>query len=257
MAMEVIKVYITGHQHSNVIGHAFAEGCKGQVVPPHNLLPGKAAFYGILRGTGEILKQCEWVHRDYYYIDHGYFLPGHYDGYYRITHNGRQCSGYGERPPDRWESLNIGLRPWRRKGKHILICPLTGAIGDFYQIDPDRWLQTISGEISRFTDRPIVVKPKTQGDLRESLKDCWCLVTHSSNAAVDALLEGVPVITLGESACQPVSWDFETIENSVWPDREPWAYNLAYNQFTLDEMRNGAAWGILEEVDDRRVYRLG
>ena len=242
-----VKVYTTNHQHSRVICTAFAEGCGGQIVPAHRLLDGPAAMYGILRGTGEIIKECEFVGRDFYYIDHGYLSPGHYDGFYRVTKNGMQAEGMIEKPPDRWEALNLELRPWRRKGRHILVCPLTGAVGSFLGIDPQKWIESVTREISQHTARPIQVKQKGEGELKDSLLDCWCLVTHSSNAAVDALRDGVPVITLGDSAAWDVAWAFENIEKPIWPDREPWLFWLAYQQFSLSEMRDGTAWKILTD----------
>ncbi len=246
--------YTTDHQHSKVIMSAFAEGCKGRIVPPAQLLDGPAAMYGILRGTGEILKQCEWVQRDYYYLDHGYFKAGHYNGFYRVTKNGRQADLPDEReyryPDDRFRKLGLPLAGWRKSGRHIVVIPLTGAVANFYGINPDQWLRTVTTELSRHTSRPIVVKPKGDGDIRDSLKDCWALVTHSSNSAVDAIADGVPSVVLGESACEAVSWTFEDLEKPWWPERECWVNALAYHQFTLDEMRNGTAWKILNDRID-------
>ena len=235
-----------GFQHSRVIMAAFAEGCKGQIVPPIKLLDGPAAMYGILRGTGEIIRQCEWMGRDYYYIDHGYLKAGHYGGYYRVTKNARQADILDERvstpPSDRLERLGVNLRPWRRHGNHILVIPVTGAVGNFYGVDENQWLAAAVSEISNHTDRPILTKPKGQGSLQDALKNCWCVVTHSSNVAVDALIEGVPVITLGESVCNTISWNFADIEKPYWPERDWWLRAVCYNQWTLDEMRSGECW---------------
>lgn len=244
------RCYATEHQHSRVIMHAFAQGCKGQIVPPLRLYDGPAAMYGILRGTGEIVKQCEWVGRDYYYIDHGYFKPGHYEGYYRITRNGRQASiNSEERKADRFNGLGVSIKPWRKRGRNVLVIPLTGAIAAFHGINPKQWLDTVCEEVSKHTDRPIIVKPKDEGTIRNALVDCWCLVTDSSNTAVDALIEGVPVVALGESVCKPVSWKLEHIEKPWWPEREIWARAVAWHQFTLSEMRDGTAWNVLQGAD--------
>lgn len=123
-----------------------------------------------------------------------------------------------------------------------MICPLTGYIGEFLGIDPEKWLQTVVGEVSAHTSRPIIIKPKGEGDLDEALRDAWCIVTYSSNAAVDAILAGVPAVVLGQSAVRPVAWSLDNIENPAWPERELWLRALAHHQFTLDEMRSGYAW---------------
>lgn len=237
----MIRCYATDHQHSRVIMHAFAEGCGGQIVPPVALYEGQAAMYGILRGTGDIIRKCERVGRSYHYLDHGYIGAGHYDGYYRVALNGRQSVIPVEREwsSDRFKSLGVELKPWRKDGKHILIVPLTGAVADFYQIDAKNWLADTAQKISKHTDRNVLVKAKGEGNIQEALRDCWCVVTHSSNCAVDALLEGVPVVTLGESAAEPVSWNLEDIERPYWPERENWAFGLAWHQWRLDELRSG------------------
>ncbi len=247
------KVYVTEHPHSQVICQAFAKGCSGQLVPPLRLLDGPAATYGILRGTGDILRQCEWIDRDYYYIDHGYFRRGHYGGYYRVTLNGRQPEEVDfTLPDDRWRKVGLPLAPWRKTGRHVVVIPLTGAISYFLGIDPAKWLETVVSEIQQHTDRPIIVKPKEDGDLKTLLDDAWCLVTHSSNAAVVALLNGVPVVTLGESAAYALSTPLEKINAPLYPaHRAEWLNWLSYNQFTLQEFQDGTAWRLLQDSHDR------
>lgn len=105
-----------------------------------------------------------------------------------------------------------------------------------------KWTETVVGELSRHTDRPILVKEKGEGDLRSALEDAWCVVCYASNAAIEAVISGVPAIVLGDSAADPVSWSFNNIESPDWPEREDWANALAWHQFTLDEMRSGFCW---------------
>lgn len=236
------RVYTTNHVHSKVVCGAFSEGCDGKIVPPGRLQEGPAVVYGILRGCGEVIKQCAWVGRDFYHIDHGYFCRGHYEGYYRVSRNSLQCDGFGDFTPKRWEELGLSLRPWRRMGRNVVICPISSMVAQFLGIDHEKWLETVISEISLHTDRPITVKYKDGTSLSEALKNAWCVVTHSSNAAVDAITNGIPAITLGNSSCGPVSWDFSTIESPEWPEREQWAWTLANWQFTLEEMRSGYAW---------------
>jgi phosphohistidine swiveling domain-containing protein len=243
-------VYITEHINSKVVGSAFAEGCGGRIASPVRLLDGPAVVYGILRGCGDIIRQAEWVGRDFFHIDLGYFKRGHYEGYYRVTQNAFQADLDDVLVrPDRWETLKIPLRPWKRTGRNVVVCPMTGAVGDFLNINTRKWIETVTDELRKYTERPIIVKPKGDVDISEMFEDAWCVVTHSSNAAVDAVLAGVPVVTLGDSACEQISWGLSDIESPFWPERDWWCHKLAYHQFTLDEFRNGVAWKILEEHD--------
>jgi hypothetical protein len=220
---------------------AFAEGCGGQMVPPVALLDGDAAMYGILRGTGEIYKKAIRAGRETYYLDHGYVGFSHQGGYYRIARNGRQSVIDPEHdwPSDRFETLGVELKPWRKDGKSILVIPLTDAIAGFYGLDANKWLGGTVSELTRHTDRPILTKPKGEGEILRALQDVWCVVTHSSNVAVDSLLQGVPVVALGESIAQPLSWSYADIEKPHWPEREKWAHGVAWQQWTLQEMRRG------------------
>jgi hypothetical protein len=61
---------------------------------------------------------------------------------------------------------------------------------------------------------------------------------------VDALLAGVPVFCTAPCAAQTMGHtDPALIETPLYPDdRERWARVLAANQWTLDEMRDGACW---------------
>lgn len=242
-----MKCYTTEHPISRTIMPAFARGCDGQMVPPIGLLPGPAAMYGILRGTERIIKECENVGRTYFYLDHGYVNPskhnsGDFSGHYRIVRNGRQRAPQSGLPPARWEQLGRDIRPWYRRGRNVVVTPPTEPVCNFYGIHAKTWLRNVIQEVAEWTDRPVVIKKKGEGKLDDVFKDCWCLITHSSNTAVDALLSGIPIITLGESACEPLSWSFGHIENPYWPEREGFFHGLAWEQWTLSEMSNGAIW---------------
>ena len=110
----------------------------------------------------------------------------------------------------------------------------------------------------RFSDRPIVVRHKqgrstrlTDDTIEMALsKDVYCLVTFSSIAAGEALLNGKPAIALGPNAAAALcSQSLDDIEKPYIPtldEVEHWAAHLSYCQFTEPEMRNGTAWRILQ-----------
>lgn len=247
----MIRCYTSHHSISRMVMAAFADGCGGQMVPSCDnndnampLLEGDAALYGILRGCGEIYKRAMMLGRNVHYIDHGYInFKGHQDktSYYRIARNGRQSVIDPDHnwPSDRFEKLGVELKPWRKSGRHVLVIPLTEAIAKFHKLESSKWLADTVRTITHHTERPILTKPKGEGQLEQALADCWCVVTHSSNVAVDALIEGVPVITLGESTACQLAWNFPDIERPYYPERDGWAHGVAYQQWTLSEMRRG------------------
>jgi len=87
---------------------------------------------------------------------------------------------------------------------------------------------------------------KTNGgdSLYEDFKNAWCCVTYSSNAATEAVCEGIPVINLHTSSFSwPVSYHtLDILTNSVIEcdfDRTQWLYDCSYTQWTLDEINSG------------------
>ena len=253
----VLRVYQTEHGISRKVCQAFAEGSGGQLASPTRLLDGPAATYGILRGTSEVLLECERLGREFYYVDHGYFRPsdharGDFSGYYRVTCRGYQVDGSGDHSSARWSKLGIRMRPWRTDGRHVLVFPMSYNVAVHRGLDPKAWLRETVAEVARYTDREVVVKPKSSDlTLAEALRDAWCVVGHETTALIGAVVAGVPAFVLGDSAARAVGCgDLSRIEDPVRLPRRQWACNLAANQWTLDEFRDGTAWRELQETKE-------
>ncbi len=198
--------------------------------------------WGILRGCGDLMRHKAKRRKHFYHLDHGYFRPGHYDGFYRLTPDALAQPWIDERWPDRWSSLGIEIEPWRIGGRKVVVCPPTDAMAAFY--GAESWLNDTLAVLARSTDREIVVRRK--GDptpLSDVLADAHAVVAFNSNAAVEAVIAGVPVFVAPINAAAPVGrTDFARIETPIYPDREPWCWSLAYGQWTLDELKDGVPW---------------
>ena len=244
----------------NPILQSFVMGCGGQITywdkTAENITP------VVVRGVTKrkVMEACRARGRDFYYIDTGYFgntAKGKL--YHRITRNNVQYFGpVVDRPSDRLALTGIGFRKFR-PGTNILLAPPSQKLLMMYDIDLETWLNTTIEEIKNHTDRPIVIRKKQSRTVRMTedtmemalAQDVHCLVTFSSIAAGEALLLGKPAITLGPNAAAPLcSQSISEIENPKIPtldEVKAWAANLAYNQFTEAEMRNGTAWRILND----------
>lgn len=197
-------------------------------------------------GLRGVLDRCTEDGFDWYYCDHAYFERFRY---FRVTRNAFQHDGLGDAEPERWESLGIPFRPWRRGGRHILVCPPDAGYARMHtHIDPAAWLADVLSRLRAVTDRPIRVRDRHAFEkygvpLLADLDDAWALVTHASNAAVEAVIAGVPVFCLGECAALAMGrLELERIEQPLYPDREPWLWSLATNQWTLAEIAAGLCW---------------
>jgi len=87
--------------------------------------------------------------------------------------------------------------------------------------------------------------------LYEDFKRAHCVITYSSNSAIESLMEGVPTYTLGDaSMAWPVGLkDLSIIENLPYDiDLTQWKNDLAYTQWTNEEHKAGESWAHLKEL---------
>lgn len=233
---------VTRHSRSKKIGSAFAQGCGGKTVSVEEFLlsrdRGNIATYGILRGSGECLKKSA----GFWYIDHGYFGRSQCltkcEGYFRIARNALWHSGSGNCSWDRFNHFGIELKDWRKHGDHVVVVPPSRLMGAFLGLES--WLNDTIIKIRQCTDRPVVISEKKRHPIAEVLKNAWVVITDHSNAAIDAMVEGVPAIMT-----DPIRklGDITGVENPPL-DRDLFR-NLAYHQWTLEEIASGTAWEML------------
>jgi hypothetical protein len=146
------------------------------------------------------------------------------------------------------------------------------------QKDPYEWVDEVVSALKGVTDKTLLLRPhpnhadKCAEDIRkrhpkikiadmtrgggmfkdyrwtflEELdgSDIHCAITHNSTAVVDAATYGVPVFMTSDLC---LAWDVGSnnlgqIETPVKPDRNQWLHNLAYANWTIEEVRNGTVW---------------
>lgn len=148
-------------------------------------------------------------------------------------------------PADRWRSLGIRLRKWRRRDDPRVALVLDQMPGDRAAPTHSQRETMIYEARMNFPEVWVRSHPLQTGNnvpLSVDLDECDVAVTWSSTAAVEAVLSGVPVIARGEAAIvRPVAaTDFG--QELYYGDRRKWAYNLAYRQYSHDELADGTAW---------------
>lgn len=219
---------------------------------PADLVP----IVGCTPALTPLIKRWRATGRLFAYWDRSYFrrvfatdLPvGADGGFYRWTINAFQMQAIRDVPPDRWKAAATPLWPWSKSGRHIVVAEPSPTYQRFHEIEG--WTARTVAEIKRHTDRPIVIRDKEMQrfgrKLHEDLKGAHCLVTHGSNAAVEAVIMGCPVVVHPDSAASLVGLtDIAGIEAPIYPDREPWCWSLAYNQWSEREMTDGTLWRML------------
>jgi len=196
---------------------------------------------------------------------------------WKVSINGINGSGYfGPTGNDDRRRKNLNLKPWKQ-GNKIIICGQHPKSQQWKNMpDPNQWLSKVVTDIRNVTDREILVRPhprvplnytgyepfvsvhypnKIPGtydsfDFDNALQDAWAVVNWNSNPATVAVLGGIPVFVGPDSYAAPVgNLDWSKIENPIMPDREQWANDLAYTEWTVEEIALG-------EPLDRLASRL-
>lgn len=263
-----VTCYATpGKRKALLLCDAFAEGARACGVdadvctqPPSSLRPGMAAFYGVTPETVHLWREARDLGRDWFFIDNAYFDVAR-GTHFRVTRNALQATGQERADFPRLEALDLlgRIRPWRQEGGHIVIVEQSD---DFMQIFAGRrskdWLRATVEQLRCFTSRRLVVrawdrnKRAASASFRACLVDAWALVAHTSAAANEAVLAGVPVFTTGPCAasCMGRS-DLSAIGLPAYPWARPaWAAALAGLQWTVDEIRQGLAWQAWQPSDE-------
>lgn len=239
------------------IVHAFVQGAAGCMASWDKAkdLTAPIALRSIAKR--KIMQECLGQGRDFYYIDTGYFGNHKLKDYHRVTLNAMQWLGPTEaRPSDRLERTRVRPRPITPGGK-ILIAPPSHKAMSYWGLDPDQWVEETIATLREHTDRPIEIRMKQPREIRARVDtmemalrdDVHALVTYNSIAAIEALIYGKPVFTMGPNAAQPLAnTDLSKIEKPRCPtldDVHALLCCLSYHQFTVEEMSSGYAWAVL------------
>jgi len=206
--------------------------------------------FGILRGTGELLKQS----KEFYYFDHAYLYGNRHspskvtgERIYRLTKNHYHIQTIQELTDEDNERIKkykqyIKLQPWKSDGNYILIIAPSHFQIAYHNIGS--WVDDTIKTLKQYTDRPIKVRDKKSSrPLREEVQSAYAIVSHNSAVVVDAVLNGVPVFCDKMNMGVPMGLtDFSKIEQPIKPARLKWIHSLLANQFTMTEIKNGTAW---------------
>lgn len=193
------------------------------------------------------------------YADLGYW---HRESYYRLSINGWSPDGYVSAglSSDRLSSFGVTIKPWRSSGDEIVIAGSTAKSCAEHGYSYMHWERQAAEDLKDCGKR-IVYRPKPRDrwarpiegigydtrPIAEALQSAWAWVTHHSNSAIDALTAGVPVhCETGAAAAFSVPMD-QMADPPLLEGREQFLADVAWLQWTLDEIRSGKAWAHMKE----------
>jgi hypothetical protein len=257
--------WYSSHTHSEKVMKHVQQGFQIPVVhtdrfQKRNAEKQEAILYGILRGCADVIHHNFKNGLDYLHIDNGYIKRHHFSGYYRISLNDTQAKYKDVNlPNERAKKLDVKIRDWvNNEHGLVLIIPHTPAFEIFYGVDIQKWLDTT---IKKLNGRPYKVRTKFDSTpLEDDLKSAKCVITFNSNAALEAILFGIPAIATSNHSIIK-SWNNLTMENvedcfekCSKLDRNKLLNFISYHQFTLDEIDKGIAPAIIREMRKENVY---
>ena len=246
----------------------------------------------VVRGITRIdlIKQFLDNNIDFYYIDTGYMGCYPKKIWHRFTKNNFQTLDHlNYKQLDFLTDIGIlknrfakimkvsydSYKPKRPvNGESILIIPPSAkvlnclTVNEHTNFRQDEYIDFVTKEISKYTDKRIIVRQKPNRDERtrtgQNLKDqlkkdkVHCLVAFNSIAAFEAIQEGYPAITLGPNAASFLSEkELKNVDKPYFADddkiREHSLY-LSACQFQMEEFRNGYAVKQIEQLQHDQTY---
>lgn len=171
----------------------------------------------------------------------------------------------------RWPLFEHELRPWNPTGDIIVICGQHDSSEQWKGLPRmSQWIEQQIREIRKYTTRPILVRPHPRNqiqfresdfenvkvrlpkrdfrtyddtDFKATLTRTWAVVNHSSNPAMEAVIQGIPVFVSESSLCHDVgNIKLADINTPAMPRRQSWADRLAYTEWFEDEIEKGLPW---------------
>ncbi len=245
--MEKPVVIYTDHIMNRTLCYSFAKGANAPMchISDFKEYHATIATYGVLRGTFELIKKVN----NFFYMDHGYFNQSkrefknsrtnvlNMDGYFRIVFNNFIHNGEGNYTDDRLKKLNLKILDQNMSGNYIILSEPSDAMKKIY--NKPNWVSDTKKILKKYSDRQLIVHNKfSKESLDDLLKNAWAFVSLQSTGGFKAMLNGIPAYFTDKSLTNVAN--IKDIENPKI-DYKIFS-NLAYGQWTLDEISSGEAW---------------
>lgn len=175
--------------------------------------------------------------------------------------------------PDRVKHLGIETAPWVMQDKpYVLVCGQHAHSLQWENMpDMDTYFRETVTEIRKYLDKPIVLRAhpryrervhfpiadeqwytdqncewqiakKVQQtydsfDLEDQLRETYLTVSHSSNAGVNSIIQGIPAVTSKHSLAYPVTSSYN---ERLFARRDKWLIDMCNIEWLPDEI--GTQW---------------
>ena len=256
MAITVACLHSPGAKRYERIAQAMYTGVRihGDIptMVMHNAAPNAdvAVMYG-WKLSASLRKYPQFI-----YADLGYWQR---ETHYRMTVGGWSPDGYVRAglPADRLRSFGVRVKPWH-SGEHVLLIGASEKASREHGFRYMEWEREMAGRLKAL-GHSVVYRAKPNdprrcqipgagydtGSLSNAFAKAKAVVAHHSNVCVEALAAGLPVHCVTGVAAA-LSVPIESLE--VRPEgREQFLADVAWLQWSLDEIRRGEFWAHIKE----------
>lgn len=193
---------------------------------------------------------------------------GNREQYTSLGWNGLGYHAKYPKAPDnlRWmQNWSHLQKEWRDHGSYYLLigqvpgdCALAGID------DIKKWTQHITDVLNKkgvsvvYRPHPVMVQRrdnfcpkgaiKSQKTLHGDLSGARCCVTFNSTTGVESVLDGVSTIAFDNGSMAWPMASHSLDDPLICPVRDQWMWNLAYTQWSMDEIASGEAWCYVKSV---------
>ena len=200
-------------------------------------------FYGVTEENLPMYRKAKASGQSVYMIDNSAFdkVRGIQ---YRVSKDRYHHNGIGTSNGQRFADLGIEVQPWQQRSfRRSMIMAVEQSPSYMACVAGDRdWLVR---EMTLLSQRDTILlrawnrdKRKAMQTLAQDMDSAFMVLTHSSAAAVEALLAGVRVYVSPMSPCYSILSRQQELRQGLFNV-------LADNQFSVAEMRDGTAWKAL------------
>jgi hypothetical protein len=167
---------------------------------------------------------------------------------------------------ERWDNVFASaMKPWRTedRGNYVLIMGQVPGDVSLRGLDPHLWCFKIAKELEAL-GIPAAIRWHPKSDhsprtrfkvlpanmpLGDALAGARYVVVYNSNTAVDAVMQGIPAVTMDRGSMAYGVTGHDPLVYPPTPDRTQWMHRMAYTQWCMDgrgksinEVAHGDFW---------------
>lgn len=158
--------------------------------------------------------------------------------------------------------LGVALKPIpeNHRGEILIACQHQESLQWEGMPTMREWCEKTISQIKQHTSRRIIVRPHPRSPFSFNMPNIiierpqrivntyddfdifynyHCVINHNSGPAVQAAIQGTPILCDKTSLAAPLSIKWENLENPYLPDREEWFIKLCHTEWTVEEIQQG------------------